>query len=100
MYRAVDQYGQVIDVMVSTKRDVKAATRFFSTAIRSHGEPAEVTTDRSPTLARTIVELLPGVHHDTTQYANNRVGRDRWTCLPCRTFGEATTNSASKHCPA
>ncbi|MGI8754452.1 MAG: IS6 family transposase, partial [Acidimicrobiales bacterium] len=65
VYRAVDQCGQVIDVMVSTKRDVKAATRFFSTAIRSHGEPEEVTTDRSPALARTIVELLSGVHHDT-----------------------------------
>jgi len=76
VYRAVDQSGQVIDVMVSTKRDVKAATRFFSAAIGSHGEPAEVTTDRSPVLARTIVELLPATHHDTTQYANNRVEAD------------------------
>ncbi len=76
VYRAVDQHGQVIDVMVFTKRDVKAATRFFSTAIRSHGEPAEVTTDRSPALARTIVELSVATHHDTTQYANNRVEAD------------------------
>ncbi|MCY7289246.1 MAG: IS6 family transposase [Cryobacterium sp.] len=76
VYRAVDQHWQVIDVYVSKRRDVKAATRFFSTAIRSHGGPAEVTTDRSAALARTIVELLPGVHHDTTQYANNRVETD------------------------
>ena len=76
VYRAVDQHGQVIDVYVSTMRDVKAATRFFSTAIRAHGEPVEVTTDRSPVLARTIVELLPAVHHDTTQYANNQVEAD------------------------
>ncbi len=62
--------------MVSTKRDVKAATRFFSLAIRSHGEPAEVTTDRSPALARTIVELLAAAHHDTTQYANNGIEAD------------------------
>jgi IS6 family transposase len=76
VYRAVDQNGQVIDVYVSKKRDVKAATRFFSTAFRAHGEPAEVTTDRSPALARTMVELLSGTHHDTTQYANNRVESD------------------------
>ncbi len=76
MHRAVDQHGQVIDVYVSTKRNVKAAPRFFSAAIRAHGEPVEVTTDRSPVLARTIVELLPAVHHDTTQYANNRVEAD------------------------
>lgn len=76
VYRAVDQNGQVIDAYVSRKRDVKAATLFFSNAIEAHGEPAEVTTDRSPALARTIVELLPAVHHDTTQYANNRVEAD------------------------
>jgi transposase-like protein len=32
-----------------------------------------VTTDKSPVLAKTIPELAPGAHHDTTQYANNRV---------------------------
>ncbi len=76
MYRAVDQHGQVIDVYVSTKRDVKAATRCFSTAVKAHGEPAEVTTDRSPALARTITDLLPGTHHDTTLYVTNRVEAD------------------------
>jgi len=55
---------------------VKAATPFFSTVIEDHHEPVEVTTDRSPALARTIIELLPGVHHDTTQYANNRIEAD------------------------
>ena len=76
VYRAVDQYGQVIDVFLSKKRDLKAATRFFANAIRSHGEPAEVTTDRAHALARAIVELLPAALHDTTQYANNRVEAD------------------------
>ncbi|MSO85954.1 MAG: IS6 family transposase [Acidimicrobiia bacterium] len=76
VYRAIDQYGQVIDVYVSKKRDTKAASRFFSTAITAHGAPEEVTTDRSRALARAIVEQLPATHHDTTQYANNRVESD------------------------
>ena len=76
MYRAVDQNGHVIDVYVSKKRDTAAATRFFSSAITAHGEPVEVTTDKSPVLARTIRELVPGAHHDTTQNANNRVEND------------------------
>jgi transposase-like protein len=76
VYRAVDQYGQVIDVFVSKRRDLKAATRFIANAIRSHGEPAEVTTDRAHALARAIAELLPAALHDTTQYANNRVEAD------------------------
>jgi transposase, IS6 family len=76
IYRAVDQNGQVIDVFLSKKRDLKAATAFFANAISSHGEPAEVTTDRAHALVRVIAELLPVALHDTTQYANNRVETD------------------------
>jgi IS6 family transposase len=63
-------------VFLSKKRDLKAATAFFANAIRSHGEPAEVTTDRAHALVRVIAELLPVALHDTTQYANNRVEAD------------------------
>jgi len=76
VYRAVDQNGQVIDVFVSKRRDLGAATKFFANAIRSHGEPAEVTTDRSQALVRVVANLLPDSLHDTTQYANNRVEAD------------------------
>src|SRR4249920_2610336 len=40
VYRAIDQFGQVIDVYVSARRDTWAARRFFATALREHGEPA------------------------------------------------------------
>src|SRR5664280_1715114 len=76
VYRPVDQYGQVIDVLLSKKRDLRAATAFFATAIRSHGAPAEVTTDRAHALVRVVADLLPAALHDTTQYANNRVEAD------------------------
>ena len=76
VYRAVDQNGQGIDVFVSNKRDTVTATKFFSSAITAHGEPVEVTTDKSAVLAKTIRELVPGAHHDTTHYANNRVEND------------------------
>ncbi len=76
VYRAVDQYGQVIDVFVSKRRDMKAATAFFATAITAHGRPAEITTDRAHALVRVVTELLPDALHDSTQYANNRVEAD------------------------
>ena len=76
VYRAVDQYGQIIDVFLSRKRDLKAAAKFFADAIRSHGQPAEITTDRARALVRVVTELLPAALHDTTQYANNRVEAD------------------------
>lgn len=76
VYRAVDHNGQVVGVYLSKKRSVKAATRLFSRAIRVHGEPMGVTTNRSLAIASAIVALLPGVHNDMTQYANNRIEAD------------------------
>jgi transposase-like protein len=73
MYRAVDGYGQVIDVYVSVRRDIAAARTFFTTAIAAHGEPEEVVTDRAAPLANVIEELLPQALHNTIKYANNRV---------------------------
>ena len=76
VYRAVDEHGQVIDVLVSRRRDIAAARRFFAAAIDAHGEPGEVVTDQAAALAYVIVELMPNVIHNTDQYANNRIECD------------------------
>ena len=76
VYRAVDQYGQIIDVYVSAKRDIRAARWFFTKALRAHNEPAEVVTDRAPALLAVIDELMPGAFHNMAQYANNRIECD------------------------
>ena len=51
VYRAIDQFGQVIDVFVTPERDAKAARRFFERAFNTTKVlPVEVTTDeRQPT---------------------------------------------------
>ena len=76
VYRAVDQYGQIIDVYLSAKRDNRAARRFFTTALDAHGPPVEVVTDRAPALRAAIDELIPAAFHNIEQYANNRVECD------------------------
>ena len=76
VYRAVDQYGQIIDVYVSERRDARAARRFFAAALSAHGIPSEVVTDRAPTLLVVVDELIPSAFHDTEQYANNRIEAD------------------------
>ena len=49
VYRAVDQFGQVIDVFVSRQRDATAAHRFFQRAMgATKVSPVEVTTDQAP----------------------------------------------------
>jgi transposase-like protein len=97
VYRAVDQRGQVIDVYVSRRRNIAAATRFFETMLAGRDRPREVTTDLAAPLLRVVDELLPEVLHDTTQYANNRIewdhGRLKARLRPMR--GLRTDRSAS-----
>jgi transposase-like protein len=77
VYRAIDQFGQVIDVYVSPRRDATAAHRFFARAIgTTKVAPAEVVTDRAATYPMVLEELLPAAWHRTEQYANNRVEAD------------------------
>jgi transposase-like protein len=77
VYRAIDQFGQVIDVYVSPRRDAKAAQRFFERAIGTTKiAPAEVTTDQAPVYSAVLEDLLPASWHRTDQYASNRVECD------------------------
>ena len=76
VYRAVDEHGQVIDVLVSARRDIAAARRFFVRMLAVQEDPEEITTDRAPALAAVIAELLPAALHDTEPYANNRMEGD------------------------
>ena len=76
LYRAVDQHGQVVDVLLSAKRDLAAARRFFTRALRAGTVPAEVTTDRAPAYPRVLDELVPSALHTVEQYANNPIEAD------------------------
>jgi transposase, IS6 family len=76
LYRAIDQYGQVIDVLVLEKRDLAATRRFFARALDHGPRPSEVATDRAPAYPRVLDELLPDACHVVEQYANNPVEAD------------------------
>ena len=76
LYRAVDQYGQVIDVLLTEHRDTAAAQRFFVRALRHGPVPVEVTTDKAAAYLRVLDELVPAAAHVTEQYGNNRVEAD------------------------
>jgi IS6 family transposase len=67
VYRAVDQYGQAIDVFVSKRRNIAAATKFFEAMLAGRDRPTDVTTDLAAPLLRVVDELHPEVLHDTIQ---------------------------------
>jgi transposase-like protein len=77
VYRAIDQFGQIIDVLVSERRDAAAARRFFKKAIGStKATPVEVVTDQAAVYPKVLDELAPAAWHRTEQYANNRMEAD------------------------
>jgi transposase-like protein len=60
VYRAVDQHGQVIDVLLSARRDAAAARRFFARALLAlKVPPSEVVTDAAPIYPGVLDVLLP-----------------------------------------
>jgi transposase-like protein len=64
-------------VIVSPRRDVRAARRFFEQAIATTKlQPVEVVTDRAPTYPIALEELLPAAWHRTDRYANNGIECD------------------------
>jgi transposase-like protein len=77
VYRAVDQFGQVIDVFVSPRHDAAAARRFFERALGATKiTPVEVIADQAATYPVVLEELLPAAWHRTDRYANNGVECD------------------------
>ena len=73
LWRAVDQHGVVLDILVQEKRDGAAAKRFFRRLLRGlQYQPKRIVTDglRSYGVARRA--LLPNVKHRTSRYLNNR----------------------------
>ncbi len=73
LWRAVDQDGDVIDILVQLRRDRRAAERFFRKLLKGQErEPRRLVTDKLRSYAAAHRAIMPSVAHDTSQYANNR----------------------------
>ena len=73
LWRAVDQDGDVIDILVQSRRDRRAAKRFFRKLLKGQGcEPRRLVTDKLRSYGAAHRTVMPSVLHDTTRYANNR----------------------------
>src|SRR5437588_12469333 len=76
--RAIDRDGNLVDSMLSEKRNMEAAKRFFQQAVDVVGHaPERVTTDGHDSYPRAIRETLGNdVLHRTNHYLNNRLEQD------------------------
>jgi putative transposase len=73
LWRAVDQEGEVIDILVQSRRDSGAAERFFKKILKAESAlPRRVVTDRLGSYGVAMKRLMPGVDHVKSKGANNR----------------------------
>lgn len=73
LWRAVDQDGDLIDVLVQKRKDKKAAKRFFRKMLKHQGAtPSQITTDKLRSYAAAKRETMPSAIHCQDGYANNR----------------------------
>jgi putative transposase len=73
LWRAVDQDGVVLDILVQDRRDSNAAKRFFRRLLkRLQYVPRVIVTDKLRSYGVAQRHLLPGVEHRRSRYLNNR----------------------------
>src|SRR5512134_942878 len=73
LWRAVDQDGIVLDVLVQSRRNTKAAKRFFKKLLKDlRYVPRVIVTDGLKSYAAAKAKIIPGVEHRQSRYLNNR----------------------------
>src|SRR5918998_4605920 len=73
LWRAVDQTGMVLDVLVQSRRDKRAAKRLLRELLKRQGRPPRVmVTDKLGSYGTAKRELMPSVEHRRHRGLNNR----------------------------
>jgi putative transposase len=73
LWRAVDQHGVVLDILVQERRDANAAKRFFRRLLkRLDYVPRVIVTDKLRSYGVAKHHLLPDVEQRQSRYLNNR----------------------------
>jgi putative transposase len=73
LWRAVDQDGNVLDILVQSRRNKQTAKRFFRKLLKElHSVPRAMITDKLKSYGAAKRKILPGVEHRQHKGLNNR----------------------------
>lgn len=73
LWRAIDADGDVLDILVQTRRNAKAAKRFFQRLISQFGEPRVVITDKLRSYIKPVKTQAPNADHRAHKGLNNAI---------------------------
>ncbi|MEQ8934129.1 MAG: IS6 family transposase [Silicimonas sp.] len=72
LWRAVDHEGEVLESFVTKTRDKKAALKFLKKAMRKHGQPEVIVTDRLRSYGAALKEIGASDRQESGRWLNNR----------------------------
>ncbi|MFD1196629.1 IS6 family transposase [Seohaeicola saemankumensis] len=72
LWRAVDHEGEVLESFVTKTRDKTAALKFLKKAMRKHGRPEVIVTDRLRSYGAALKQIGAADRQETGRWANNR----------------------------
>ena len=73
LWRAVDQHGAVLDILVQSRRNAKAAKRLLRKLLKKQGmAPRVMITDKLASYAAAKRTVMPSVEHRQQKGLNNR----------------------------
>src|SRR5271166_255762 len=72
LWRAVDHEGEVLDAVVTAKRDKAAALKLLKRIMKKHGRPRKIITDRLCSYSAAMNEIGVADRHEVSPRLNNR----------------------------
>ena len=72
LWRAVDHEGEVLESFVTKTRDKKAALKFLKKAMRKHGTPEAIVTDRLRSYGAALKKIGAAAKQEIGRWMNNR----------------------------
>ena len=72
LWRAVDHEGEALESFVTKTRDKKAALKFLKKAMRKHGKPEAIVTDRLRSYGAALKDICAEAKQETGRWMNNR----------------------------
>ena len=103
VYRAIDEHGQVVEILFQEHRDTAAAAAFFRSALENTGvTPQTVTTDKAAAYPPALAPVLPEIEHLTGKAVQQSIERDHQHLKGRRKVfrGCKTNGGAQRFCQA
>jgi putative transposase len=72
LWRAIDHEGEILESYVTRRRDKKAALKFLRNAMRKHGRPEVIVTDKLRSYGAALKEIGAEARQETGRWMNNR----------------------------